>query len=129
MIVELAKRRFDKGGTKWSKIVYSIAGFDGYTVELKSKNGKTIYARSNEIKKVKSEQTDAETDAGIWEVEKIIDHVQNKNGTYKYLIRWKGHDPKFDSWEPQKNLPLINKNKPSRLEKNYRKIIGHNIEQ
>ena len=43
-----------------------------------------------------------------FEVERIIDSkiVQARNGRreQKYCVRWRGYDPKFDTWETQQNL-------------------------
>jgi hypothetical protein len=35
-----------------------------------------------------------------FEVDDIIDHRILKNGTQKFLVRWKGYDAAHDSWEP-----------------------------
>lgn len=39
-----------------------------------------------------------------WEVSKIIDYVNLKDGTRQFLVRWKGFKPKDDTWEPEANL-------------------------
>jgi hypothetical protein len=49
-------------------------------------------------------------------VEKIIAHRHEKTGTLKYLVRWEGYGPQFDTWEPKTNL----KNAP-RILAEYRK--------
>jgi hypothetical protein len=54
-------------------------------------------------------------------VEKIIAHKFDKRGkTIKYLVRWEGYGPQFDTWEPRSNLI----NAPVILSK-YRK--DHNL--
>ncbi|GMF40199.1 unnamed protein product [Phytophthora lilii] len=67
---------------------------------------------------VKTETTDAVINRGnILEAEKILDHKKTRSGKYEYLIKWLGNEP--DSWEPSSYLRLINKNRPSELEKEY----------
>ena len=56
-----------------------------------------------------------------FEVDRIIDSkiVRGLNGRriQKYRVRWKGYDPKFDTWETRRNL----KNAPEAL-KDYEKL-------
>jgi hypothetical protein len=50
-------------------------------------------------------------------VEKIIGHRFEKQGSViKYLVRWEGYGPQFDTWEPRSHL----KNSP-RILAQYRK--------
>jgi hypothetical protein len=39
-----------------------------------------------------------------WELERIVDHKTKPDGTTKYLVRWKGYGPKWDSWKTMKQL-------------------------
>lgn len=39
-----------------------------------------------------------------YEVEKIIDVRNKKNGTREFLVHWKNWGPEYDNWEPEKNL-------------------------
>lgn len=39
-----------------------------------------------------------------WEVEKIIDVQQKRDGKRNFLIRWKDYSSNSDSWEPEENL-------------------------
>ena len=39
-----------------------------------------------------------------WQVSKIIDDVELKDGTRQFLVRWKGYSSKDDTWEPEANL-------------------------
>ncbi|EEY68553.1 chromodomain protein, putative [Phytophthora infestans T30-4] len=94
VLYRLKKQTFDKEAARWSK------------------------AAPNDLKMVNTETTDAVINRGdILEAEKILDHKTTRSGKYKYLIKWLGNEP--DSWEPQDNLQLINKNRKSMLEKEY----------
>jgi hypothetical protein len=54
-------------------------------------------------------------------VEKILKHKYEKKGKIiKYLVRWEGYGPQFDSWEPKAHLT----NAP-RILSEYRKV--HNL--
>lgn len=118
VLYRLKKQTFDKEATRWSKAVYKIVGIDGYRVQIRSKNGHTLYKAPNDLKMVNTETTDAVINRGdILEAEMILDHKTTRSGKYKYLIKWLGNEP--DSWEPQDNLRLINKNRKSMLEKEY----------
>lgn len=118
VLYRLKKQTFDKEAARWSKAVYTIVGIDGYRVQIRSKNGHTLYKAPNDIKIVKTATTDATINRGdILEAEKILDHKKARSGKYRYLVRWLGNEP--DSWEPQDNLRLINKNRRSTLEKEY----------
>ncbi|GMF20491.1 unnamed protein product [Phytophthora lilii] len=82
------------------------------------KNGHTLYKAPNDLKKVKTETTDATINQGdILEAEKILEHKNIRSGKYKYLVRWLANEP--DSWGPQDNLRLVNKNRRSTLEQEY----------
>ncbi|GMF36644.1 unnamed protein product [Phytophthora lilii] len=82
------------------------------------KNGHTLYKPANELKLVQSDTTAATINPGdILEAVRILNHKKMKNGKYKYLVEWTGAEP--DSWEPQDNLRLINKNRSSTLEYEY----------
>ncbi|GMF35019.1 unnamed protein product [Phytophthora lilii] len=121
VLYRLTKQTFDKEASRWSKAVYKIVGIDGYRVQIRSKNGHTLYKAPNDLKFVKTETTDATINRGdILKAEKILEHIEHKNmrsGKFRYLVRWVGNEP--DSWEPQYNLRLINKNRRSTLEKEY----------
>lgn len=39
-----------------------------------------------------------------FEVEKIVDHRQTRNGKNEYLVKWKGYPLEEDGWEPEANL-------------------------
>ncbi|CEG41885.1 integrase core domain containing protein [Plasmopara halstedii] len=128
VLYRLKKQTFDKESARWSKAVYSIVGIDGYRVQIRSKNGHTLYKAPNDLKMVTKETTDATINRGdILEAEKILNHKKIRSGRpivgvkpapkYKYLVRWLGNEP--DSWEPFLNLRLVNKNRQSTLEKEY----------
>eukprot|EP00111_Clytia_hemisphaerica_P002878 TCONS_00008137-protein len=52
------------------------------------------------------EVTDS-TEEEFYEVDKIIDSkIDEATGRYRYLIRWKGFSPEYDTWEPKENLSL-----------------------
>ncbi|GMF31841.1 unnamed protein product [Phytophthora lilii] len=42
------KLTIDKEAARWSKAVYAIVGMDGYRVEIRSKNGHTLYKSPND---------------------------------------------------------------------------------
>lgn len=118
VLYRLKPKTFQKESVKWSKTVYTIVGFDGYRVQIRSKNNHTLYKPPNDLKLVNAESTDAPLEKNqVWEVEKILDHKTGKNGKNKYLIKWKEYSE--PTWEPESNLRLINKNKQSALEKQY----------
>lgn len=118
VLYRLKKKTFNKEAARWSKAVYSVVRMDGYRVQIKSKNGHTHYKAPNDLKMVQTETTDATINRGdILEAEKILEHKKMRNKKYKYLIKWIGNEP--DSWEPQDNFRLINKNRRSTLEKEY----------
>ncbi len=50
-----------------------------------------------------SEDEDEDPDAE-YEVERLIDCREKRNGTREFLVHWKGWSKKFDSWEPEDNL-------------------------
>src|SRR5258705_8961503 len=39
-----------------------------------------------------------------YEVDHIVRHKRNKHGQWSFLIRWKGCEPKDNSWEPASHL-------------------------
>ncbi|EGZ30784.1 hypothetical protein PHYSODRAFT_473214 [Phytophthora sojae] len=96
VLYRLKKKTFDKEAAHWSKA-------------------------PNDLKIVKADTTDATINR---EAEKILANKKMNNGKYKYLIRWVvGSEP--DSWEPQDNLRLINKNRRSKLEEDYLSHIAN----
>jgi hypothetical protein len=118
VLYRLDKGTFDKEKAQWSKTVYEIVGLDGYRVQIRSKNGHTLYKSPNDIKLFKAKPSNApQAKNQIFEVEKIIDHKKMPSGKHKYLIKWIGYNDA--TWEPQDNLRLINKSKRSTLEVEY----------
>jgi hypothetical protein len=118
VLYRLDKGTFDKEKARWSKTVYEIVGLDGYRVQIRSKNGHTLYKSPNDIKLFKAKPSNApQAKNQIFEVEKIIDHKKMPSGKHKYLIKWIGYDDA--TWEPQDNLRLINKSKRSTVEVEY----------
>lgn len=124
VIVKLHKNAFGKEGERWGKAVYEVVDIDGFKLHLRSKNGHVLYKSGNDVKIVEDEPTrvDIGKQRGIWEVEKILEHKRRSNGKFKYLIKWENHDE--PSWEPQGNLRLVQKNRMSRLERDYFKSKG-----
>ncbi len=115
-----------ESSNKWSNSVYKIEGIDGYKLELKAKNGHTLYKSPNDVKLVKAEITNATGSSkdNIFEAEKILSHKyigRGANKQIRYLVLWMDGS---QTYEPQKNLRLIEKNKPSVLEEVYFKEIG-----
>merc|ERR1712088_382049 len=49
---------------------------------------------------------------GHYEVGRITEVKFRKDGAREFLIRWKGHGPDVDSWEPEENLDC-----PEKIEK------------
>lgn len=119
VVYRLPKATFEKEKQIWSSTVYEIVDVDGFKYQLRSKNNHVLYKGHNDIKVVKSKPTDAAESKkdNIYEVEKILEHKTNKNGTYRYLVKWKGYE--HPTWEPQANLRLINKSEMSTIEKEY----------
>lgn len=109
---------FGKESTKWSKTVFSIVGMDGYKVKIRSANGQLKYVSPNDLKLVDAQASTSPHKPGdLFEAEKILDHRTTRAGNRKYLVKWVGYaEP---TWEPQANLRLRNKNKPSKLEQIY----------
>ncbi|POM70445.1 Chromodomain containing hypothetical protein [Phytophthora palmivora] len=117
-IYRLKSKPFAKESAKWSTLVYEVVGLDGYRIQIRSKNGHTLYKFPNDIKRVNFAVTNTDADPGqIFEAEEILKHKKLRNGKYKYLVKWKGYEE--SSWEPQDNLRLINKNIMSTLEQAY----------
>jgi len=118
VLYRLDKGAFEKENARWSKTIYEIVGIDGYRVQIRSKNGHTLYKSPNDIKRFVGETTNATVGKNqVFEAEKLIGHKKMKSGGYKYLVKWIGY--KDATWEVQGNLRLINKNRRSMLEKEY----------
>lgn len=114
-----SKTPFGKEAAKWSKSVYEIVGLDGLKLHLRSLNGHVLYKPVNEVKVVTAKVTKSsplDEKQGVFEVDKIISHKKMKNGKYRYLMRWKNGEETF---EPQDNLRLIQKNRMSQIEHDY----------
>lgn len=45
-----------------------------------------------------------EEEEGHYEVGRILEVKFLKNGKREFMIRWKGHGPDDDTWEPEENL-------------------------
>ncbi|KAJ8535385.1 hypothetical protein ON010_g13356 [Phytophthora cinnamomi] len=118
VLYRLSKGVFDKENARWSNTVYEIVGIDGYRVQIRSKNGHTLYKSPNDIKLFYSKRSDAPFENGqIYEAERLLKHKKMPSGKLKYLVKWKGYDE--PTWESQDNLRLINKNRRSKLEQTY----------
>ncbi|GMF66360.1 unnamed protein product [Phytophthora lilii] len=53
VLYRLKKQAFDKESARWSKAVYKIVGIDGYRVQIRSRNGHTLYKAPNDLKWLK----------------------------------------------------------------------------
>ncbi|GMF23679.1 unnamed protein product [Phytophthora lilii] len=72
---------------------------------------------SNVLYRLKKQTFDKEATRWSKAVYKIVDHKSMRSGKFKYLVQWVSNEP--DSWEPQDNLRLVNKNRKSTLENEY----------
>lgn len=52
----------------------------------------------------KTEENGQDKEDEEFEVEKIIHHRKQSNGTIEYLVRWKGYGADDDTWEKESNL-------------------------
>jgi hypothetical protein len=115
-----------ESSNKWSESVYKIINIDGYKLELRSKNGHTLYKSPNDVILVDADITEATGNSkdNIYEAEKILSHKYVGRGSKKqirYLVLWTDGT---QTYEPEKNLRLVEKNKPSMLEEAYFKQVG-----
>ena len=62
--------------------------------------------------RMEEERRKREEEEGHYEVGRITEVKFRKDGTREFLIRWKGHGPEVDSWEPEENLDC-----PEKIEK------------
>merc|ERR1712226_1589532 len=62
--------------------------------------------------RMEEERRKREEEEGHFEVQRILEVKFRKDGTREFLIRWKGHGPEVDSWEPEENLDC-----PEKIEK------------
>ena len=53
---------------------------------------------------MEEERRKREEEDGAYEVGRIQEVKFKKNGDREFLIRWKGHGPNDDTWEPEDNL-------------------------
>lgn len=115
---KLKSNVFDKESAKYSKTVYEVVGLNGLKMQIKSKNGHTLYRPVNDLKLVQSEVTSAQTfgNENIHEATRILEHKKLRNGKMRYLVEWSDGDK---TWEPESNLRLFNKNEQSDLERSY----------
>jgi transposase InsO family protein len=121
VLYRLQKGTFDKEDARWSKAVYEIVDIDGYKVQIRSKNGKRLYKRPNDLKIVNAKVTNAADNRGdLFDIKAILKHKIEKKRRY-YLIQWEDFDKPM--WEPQSNLRLINKKRMSEPEKKYFKAL------
>ncbi|KAE8741960.1 hypothetical protein FOCC_FOCC012521 [Frankliniella occidentalis] len=65
------------------------------------KRSNTSELKEKPAKKPKPENDDENAE---WEVSKIVDYVELKDGTRQFLVRWKGFTSKENTWEPEANL-------------------------
>lgn len=40
----------------------------------------------------------------MFEVNRILGHREEENGTFSYLVRWESFGAEYDSWEPIKSF-------------------------
>jgi len=59
--------------------------------------------------KMEEERRKREEEEGHYEVGRITEVKFRKDGAREFLIRWKGHGPEVDSWEPEENLDCPDK--------------------
>lgn len=52
---------------------------------------------------VESGEDDDEEEAE-YEVEKLLEVREKRNGAREFLVHWKGFSKKYDTWEPEENL-------------------------
>ena len=50
-------------------------------------------------------------------VNKIIDHKRMPNGTYQFLVNWKGYSSLYDTWEPYSSFVKPDKTITKQLQK------------
>jgi len=84
----------------WRREIFTIEkqiASDPVRYELKDAKNRVIEGTfyEPELQKVK--------DPGVYRVQKILRSKKVKGKTH-YLIRWAGHGPEYDSWEPKSNI-------------------------
>jgi cobalamin biosynthesis protein CobT len=56
--------------------------------------------KEEESEEEESEEEEEEEGDEKWEVEKLLNHKNNKRGKLEYRVKWKEFSAKFNSWEP-----------------------------
>lgn len=78
--------------------------FDEIETSAKNSRQKKFPRHSTALAKDTSGMEDDDDSDGEYVVEKILDKKVEKNGQEKYLIKWKGYDDSWNSWEPKKGI-------------------------
>lgn len=61
-------------------------------------------AKPKKAKKAESDDDEEGDPEKEYEVQKILNVRNKKNGSREFLVHWKGWSSRFDSWEPEDNL-------------------------
>ncbi|POM79463.1 LOW QUALITY PROTEIN: Chromodomain containing hypothetical protein [Phytophthora palmivora] len=88
--IDSSQSRLLKNQLNGLRYVYEVVGLGGYRIQIRSKNGHTLYKSPNDLKRVNLAVTNTDADPGqIFEAEEILKHKKLRNGKYKYLVNGK----------------------------------------
>lgn len=96
--------KFFPPSLKQTKSATKTAPKRGSPGKGKAAKGQSPAKKAKKNVAVESEDENEDSEEAEYEVERIVDMNQKKNGKREFLVHWKGFSSRDDTWEPEDNL-------------------------
>ena len=132
LVMKQVLPRTSKSEPAWEGPYFVIKRNRGGAYVLRD-SANSVLPRPTPVSQLRLVSHESAINPDSFEVDHIVMHRNRRNGPREYLIRWKGYDPKYDSWVDEADINTLKcitdywKNKTTSTRSRSRPRVGSGV--